>query len=143
MITVVEVRSYSRYSGETSCEQVTSTSESRAAATSCSPDRPRSALRGLVEQAGILFGPTQDNFVKLVFGHDGTNVIVQFVAETNVNGTFQYPGGQDGFKSTVTGVQGVNLATADYVDLWLSGDPSTGTISAQYVFIHPKVTIIR
>src|SRR5690606_33755885 len=76
--------------------------------------------------------PTQDNFVKLVFGHDGDNAIVQFVAETHDGSGFSYPAGQDGFKSVVTGVQGVNLGTADYVDLWLSGNPQTGVVSAQY-----------
>lgn len=95
-------------------------------------DAPLTSFDEAFEQAGILFGPTQDNFVKLVFGHDGSNVVVQFVAETFVNGSFNYPAGTDGFKSVVTGVQGVDLATADYVDLWLSGNPSNGTLSAQY-----------
>ena len=62
------------------------------------------------EQGGILFGPTQDNFVKLVFANDGSNTVVQFVAENKVGGTFNYPGGgENGYKSTVTGVRGVNL----------------------------------
>ena len=96
-------------------------------------DEPLTSFNQAFEQAGILFGPTQDNFVKLVFGHDGSNVIVQLVAETSdEQGNFSYPAGTDGHKSTVTGVQGVNLASADYVDLWLSGNPSTGTFSAQY-----------
>ena len=85
------------------------------------------------EQGGILFGPTQDNFVKLVFANDGSNTVVQFVAENKVGGTFNYPGGgENGYKSTVTGVRGVNLDTANYIDLYLSGDPGTGTLSAQY-----------
>ena len=85
------------------------------------------------EQGGILFGPTQDNFVKLVFANDGSNTVVQFVAENKVGDTFNYPGGgENGYKSTVTGVRGVNLDTANYIDLYLSGDPSTGTLSAQY-----------
>lgn len=93
---------------------------------------PLTQFDAAVEQGGILFGPTQDNFIKLVFGHDGTNAIVQFVAETTVNGQLQYPAGTEGYKSIVTSVPGVNLATADYIDLWLSGDPSTGKVSAQY-----------
>ena len=81
------------------------------------------------EQAGLLVGPTQDDYVKLVFGNDGEDVIVQFLAES---GGDSFPLGEAGAKSVVTGVQGVNLGRADFVDLWLSGDPSTGEIAAQY-----------
>ena len=81
------------------------------------------------EQAGLLVGPTQDDYVKLVFGNDGSDVVVQFLAES---GGDSFPLGEAGAKSVVTGVQGVNLARADFVDLWLSGDPSTGEITAQY-----------
>ena len=85
------------------------------------------------EQGGILFGPTQDNFAKLVLANDGSNTVVQFIAENKVGSTFNYPdSGENGFKSVVTGVRGVNLDTANYVDLYLSGDPSTGELSAQY-----------
>ena len=85
------------------------------------------------EQAGLLFGPTQDNFAKLVLANDGSNTVVQFVVENKVGSTFNYPdSGENGYKSNVTTVRGVNLATANYIDLYLSGDPATGELTAQY-----------
>ncbi|MEL7238254.1 MAG: Ig-like domain-containing protein, partial [Planctomycetota bacterium] len=84
------------------------------------------------EQAGLLVGPSQDNYAKLVFGHDGSGPNVQWLVELNDGSGFSFPLTTNGAKSFVSGVQGVNLATANYVDLWISGDPNTGVLSAQY-----------
>ena len=81
------------------------------------------------EQAGLIVGPSQDNYIKLVFGHDGTGPNVQFLAEVDQD---TFPLTSSGAKSYVSGVQGVNLSSANYVDLWISGNPTTGVIQAQY-----------
>ncbi len=85
------------------------------------------------EQAGLLVGPTQDNYVKLVFGHDGTQNTVQFLAEQpDGSGGLDFALGNSGATSNVSGITGVDLSTAAFVDLWLAGDADTGVISAQY-----------
>ena len=97
-------------------------------------DAPLTQFDTPFEQAGLMFGPTQDNFAKLVFANDGDGTVVQFVVENRLgtNGTFVYPGGEGGQKSVVTDVRGVDLENAGYVDLFLSGDPDTGELMAQY-----------
>ncbi len=86
------------------------------------------------EQFGLMIGPSQDNYVKLVFAHDGSDNIVQFLVETtNTTSTAtRFPLGEGGATSDVAAVTGVNLGSAEYIDLWLAGDASTGVISAQY-----------
>ncbi|MEM1013804.1 MAG: Ig-like domain-containing protein, partial [Planctomycetota bacterium] len=85
------------------------------------------------EQAGIMVGPTQDNYVKLVFGHDGTQNTVQFLAEQpDGSGGLTFALGNGGATSLPAGQTGVDLSTARFVDLWLAGDASTGEITAQY-----------
>jgi glucose/arabinose dehydrogenase len=78
------------------------------------------------EQAGILYGPTQDNYVKLVLIARNNGTFIQFIDEQNTgNGIFN-AAGSDGIL--------VSLATANIasLDLILRGDPTTGAFTAAY-----------
>jgi glucose/arabinose dehydrogenase len=97
-----------------------------------SDNAPLSQFDQPFEQAGLLVGATQDNYAKLVLVDNGVDTVVQFLVELDDGTGFRFPLTDAGAVSNVTGVQGVNLATADYIDLWIAGDPDTGTLSAQY-----------
>jgi glucose/arabinose dehydrogenase len=86
------------------------------------------------EQFGLMVGASQDRYVKLVFENDGTDNLVQFLAETpdDSSDATQFPLGRGGATRDVTTIDGVNLATAEYIDLWLAGDADSGVISAQF-----------
>ena len=77
------------------------------------------------DQAGIYFGPDQDNFVKLIpeFGNSGN--VLQFRDELGGSTTPTLP-------SSVQNVNIGSFASISTLDLRLSGDPSTGKVSAYY-----------
>src|SRR3954447_15000428 len=83
---------------------------------------PLSNLNALSEQAGVMFGPDQDNYVKLV------------VAATSSGGqTLQFADEQNAGVHTVNTLQAVSgLGSAGTVELRLAGNPSSGTVNASY-----------
>jgi glucose/arabinose dehydrogenase len=84
------------------------------------------------EQAGLLVGPTQDAYAKLVLQSDGNSTRVQFVSERPfTTGVLNSPG-SDGVFSDPDAFAGADLATANFIDFWIAGDVSEETLSAQY-----------
>ena len=88
-------------------------------------DGPLSFMNTTFDQAGIYFGPDQDNFVKLIpeFGNSGN--VLQFRDELGGSTTPTLP-------SSVQNVNIGSFASISTLDLRLSGDPSTGKVSAYY-----------
>src|SRR5687767_7440631 len=76
------------------------------------------------EQAGVMFGPNQDNFVKLVAISQPTGQFIQFGDETYNGSTFSH---QVALNTSIG-----SFATINTLDLLLVGDAATGTISAYY-----------
>lgn len=85
---------------------------------------PLNNLTAAFQQGGIFLGPNQDNYVKLVAINTGTNGIgLQFGQE------------QNGVRSNVGGgseIRNINWAGVNTLDLFLTGDPETGVITAAY-----------
>lgn len=85
---------------------------------------PLTNLNAAYQQGGIFLGPSQDNYVKLVIVNTGTSGLgLQFNQE------------QNGVRSNVGGgseIRGLNWSSIDTLDLFLTGDPATGTIKAAY-----------
>ena len=80
-------------------------------------------------QAGIMFGIDQHNYIKLIAtNNNGTNFI-QFADEfRNTNGTFGHKIAPANSYSNI----GVSFATINTLDLYISGDPTSGKVSAYY-----------
>lgn len=78
------------------------------------------------EQGGIIFGPDQDNYVKLVVISNGNgNVGIQFRDEQRFKTGYKHQ-----LPSTITNIgTGAGVQT---LDLYLSGDPDTGVVRALY-----------
>jgi hypothetical protein len=87
---------------------------------------PLTNLNNAYQQGGIFLGPSQDDYVKLVIINtsSGSNGLgLQFFQE------------QNGVRSNVGGsseIRGLNWSSIDTLDLFLKGNPETGTISAAY-----------
>jgi glucose/arabinose dehydrogenase len=79
------------------------------------------------EQGGIMFGPDQENYVKLVAVSTPDGPRIQFIDEQKIT---------SGYRRTL-GASGVQLNVGSFgniqtLDLALSGDPATRTITAYY-----------
>lgn len=79
------------------------------------------------EQAGIYFGPDQDNFVKLVAGFGNNGQHIQFLAETGSGTNLSYPLGTAGVNVTVP-----SFSTISTLSLTLVGSAATGKVQAFY-----------
>src|SRR5438045_7912830 len=82
-------------------------------------------MNATFDQAGLYFGPDQDNFVKLIpeFGNSGN--VLQFKDGLNASTTGTLP-------SSVQNVNIGSFANITTLDLRLAGNPSTGKVSAYY-----------
>lgn len=89
---------------------------------------PLSYLDQSFEQAGIYFGPDQDNFVKLVAGFNSGGQHLQFIAETGSGSNLSYPLGQSGVNVTTL----PSFSTISSLTLTLVGRFSTGKVQAFY-----------
>ncbi|WP_287127937.1 hypothetical protein [Candidatus Cyanaurora vandensis] len=79
------------------------------------------------QQGGVVFGPDQDNFVKLVA-----------VAQSNGTPGIQFYGEQKAVGSTLGSIVMVpNPSTIETLDLVLTADPSLGTVQAAYRAVGP------
>jgi hypothetical protein len=86
---------------------------------------PLSYLSTDVQQAGIQFGPDQDNYVKLVAINTTANgQRLQFLAET---GGSTFPLGAQGITPSIGSFSSINT-----LDLRLTCDPVGGTVNASY-----------
>ena len=86
---------------------------------------PFTNLTTSYQQGGIFLGSSQDNYVKLVIIESGSGLGLQFYQEQN--GVRSNVGG--GSIPQVTGLSGSSIKT---LDLYLTGDPKTETITAAY-----------
>jgi hypothetical protein len=77
------------------------------------------------EQGGIIFGPDQDNFVKLVVAATNDGVGLQFVDEQRFKSGYKHS-----LPQTITNIG--SLANVQTLDLYMSGDPDTGIVRALY-----------
>jgi regulation of enolase protein 1 (concanavalin A-like superfamily)/fibronectin type 3 domain-containing protein len=85
---------------------------------------PLTSITANYQQAGIYFGKDQDNYVKLVAVNGSSGNVLQFKDELNGAGA-----------TLPSSVQNVNIgsfANITTLDLRISGDASTGKISAYY-----------
>ena len=86
---------------------------------------PLSQITSPSEQAGIMFGPDQDNFIKLVAISQPSGQVIQFADEESSNGTT--------FTHQVSQTLSIgSFASISTLDLQLVGDAATGTVSAYY-----------
>jgi regulation of enolase protein 1 (concanavalin A-like superfamily) len=86
---------------------------------------PMNYLAASYDQAGIYFGPDQDNYVKLVAIDNGGSQVLQFKDELAGSTTSVLP----------ASAQAVNIgsfSSINTLDLRLVGDPSTGIVTAYY-----------
>jgi len=87
---------------------------------------PFTNLTAAPQQGGIFLGPNQDNYVKLVIINNSTNGVgLQFFGEQN--GVSSSVGGGNGPQ-----IIGLDAASINTLDLFLTGNPSTGAITAAY-----------
>ncbi len=86
---------------------------------------PLGFLKDPSEQGGLVFGPDQDNYVKLVAVAQPNGQSIQFVDETKSGTAFTHS-----INPTYTNVGA--FSSISTLDLYLAGDPSTGTIYAYY-----------
>lgn len=88
---------------------------------------PLNYLNQPFEQAGIYFGPDQDNFVKLVAGFNNGGSHIQFLAETKPGTSLGYPLGSGGVVVPIS-----NFSSVNSMVLTLVGSPATGKVQAFY-----------
>lgn len=84
---------------------------------------PLTNLKTAVQQGGIFLGSSQDNYAKLIVVNDGSgnkDLRIQFFKEEN------------GLGSSVGEIKGLNWPKIKTLDLFLTGDPFTKTVSAAY-----------
>lgn len=96
-------------------------------------------LTAAVQQGGIFLGSNQDNYVKLVIINLSSGIGglgIQFFQEQN--GVRSNVGGGSG--AQVTGLDWSSIAT---LDLFLNGDPVTGTVTAAYRINSNTITPIQ
>ncbi|MFT3789003.1 MAG: hypothetical protein QM770_22990 [Tepidisphaeraceae bacterium] len=85
---------------------------------------PLSNLSASLEQAGIYFGPDQDNFVKLVVSTDSSGSFLRFEDELS-NGTGGYSSTRNG-TNAITNIG--SFASINTLDLRIVGDAETGQV---------------
>ncbi len=83
---------------------------------------PLSDLNEGYRQAGVMFGPDQDNYIKLVAIAQDGNPALQFYSE------------QKGVGTTISTVPLSNPSTLQSLELRLLNDPQTGVVQAAYRF---------
>lgn len=88
---------------------------------------PLSYLSQSFEQAGVYFGPDQDNYIKLVAGVTSSGPRLMFLMEHDASGTVTQAGGSSAELVDIGSFSGINT-----LDLRLIGDAATGTVSAFY-----------
>jgi N-acetylneuraminic acid mutarotase len=89
---------------------------------------PLTNLNAAYQQGGIFLGSSQDNYVKFVIANtsSGTSGLgLQFFQEQN--GVRSSVGGGSGSQ-----IKGLDWASINTLDLFLTGDPATGMIAAAY-----------
>lgn len=77
------------------------------------------------EEGGIIFGPDQDNYVKLVLSAEGGKVGLQFFDEQKFK-----TGIRHSLPQTVYSIG--SFSAISTIDLYLGGDPTTGYVNAFY-----------
>jgi hypothetical protein len=77
------------------------------------------------EEGGIFFGPDQDDFVKLVVTHNSSGSGLMFVDEQKFKTGYRHE-----LSSNVTNIGSLN--NVETLDLYLAGNPDTGTVQAYY-----------
>lgn len=88
---------------------------------------PLSNITTPVQQAGVMFGPDQDNYIKLVaIAQEGGTLGLQFYSENKGVGTSINP---------IVPIS--SPSTLQSLELMLLTDPSTGTVQAAYRAISP------
>ncbi|HEV2293447.1 MAG TPA: choice-of-anchor D domain-containing protein [Tepidisphaeraceae bacterium] len=88
---------------------------------------PLSYINKPAEQGGIMFGPDQENYVKLVAASTPDGMRLQFIDEQKISGGYRRSLGASGVMTNIG-----NFANIQTLDLILSGDPATRTIRAYY-----------
>jgi len=91
---------------------------------------PLSFIDNPSEQAGITFGPDQDNYVKLVAVAQPNGQFLQFIDEQTTNGVFSHALQGSNINNTYTSIG--SFASITTLDLRLVGDANTGKVSAFY-----------
>lgn len=86
---------------------------------------PFTNLTSSYQQGGIFLGSSQDNYVKLVVVNSGSGLGLQFYQEQNEVGS-SVGGG------SAQQVTGLDWASINTLDLFLTGDPLRSTITAAY-----------
>ena len=89
--------------------------------------RPGDSIKQPYEQAGILFGPDQDNYIKLVAAATNSGYRVQFMDEQKTGADFVHAMGRSGVFTDIGSWDAIET-----LDLILAGDPSTGKFTAFY-----------
>ncbi|MEM6316012.1 MAG: Ig-like domain-containing protein, partial [Planctomycetota bacterium] len=79
------------------------------------------------EQAGILFGPSQDNYLKVVVGVVNGNTVIQFLDEQDTGGGIFHQNGLSGLTVPIN-----TASITSSIELSLTGDPATGVFTAGY-----------
>lgn len=90
---------------------------------------PLTNIKDASDQGGIMFGPDQDNYIKLVAAAQPSpnNQVIQFMDEAKSGSTFTHTYAT---ASTYTNVGAFSAITS--LDLRISGDPTTGKIIGFY-----------
>ncbi|MGB7156561.1 MAG: choice-of-anchor D domain-containing protein, partial [Tepidisphaeraceae bacterium] len=91
---------------------------------------PLSFIDNPSEQAGIMFGPDQDNYVKLVASARSSGTAIQFIDEQTTNGVHSHALQGSNIDNTYTNVG--NFASINTLDLRLVGDAASGKVTAFY-----------
>jgi hypothetical protein len=86
---------------------------------------PWPQLTDATQQGGIIFGPDQDNYVKLTLGSNGSSVGLQFLDEQKFKTGYKHS-----LSSNLTNIG--SLSAVSTLDLYLSCDPATGIVRALY-----------
>ncbi|OKH25454.1 Kelch repeat-containing protein [Chroogloeocystis siderophila] len=81
---------------------------------------PVTNLNAAYKQGGIFVGANQDNYAKLVVVNDGKGLKLQFYNEKNGIGT------------SIGEIKNLNWAGINTLDLYLTGNPQTKTLTAAY-----------
>lgn len=88
---------------------------------------PLGYLNNPSEQGGLLFGPDQDNYVKLVAVAQPNGTFLQFIDEQKPSTSFVH---QIASNNSYTNIG--SFASINTLDLTIAGDASTGQITAYY-----------
>jgi len=96
---------------------------------------PLTNITTMSQQVGIMFGPNQDNYVKLVAIAQTTSSagqFLQFIDEQSNNGTIQHVLAPSNPLQALTTINGGTFNGITSLDLRLIGDASNGKITAWY-----------